>query len=150
MACPHCRRRRAAKNRRGLCVTCSRVAEIREQYPHAGRRKIVRPLTPEQRAFISDNFEEIRRFARGLAKRWGVEPADREELLGAAMENVCRRGATLVLHGPGANPMSFLLMAAKFGMKYAMKWGPFKRPNTVYLADMDTDGRQIVGPIREV
>lgn len=150
ISCRHCRKRKAINGRRGLCLECHRSPLVRERYLRdAGRQKSTKPLTAAQRATIEDHYTMIRAFVYSRAKRWGVPRSDRDELLGAAMENVCRRGARLVLSGPKSNPKSFILNAAEFGMRFALKWGPFKRPNTIYLADMDTDGRQLVRPVRE-
>ncbi len=143
VACQHCKKRKIINGRRGLCLQCWRIPLVRELYRNGNERIKETPLTEEQKAVIAEHVPILRKYVMAMARRWQVLQTDREELFSAAMENVCRRGARLRLNGDGVNVKSFLIKAAIYGMKHALRWGPLKKPNTVYLAHDDTDGRTI-------
>lgn len=142
IACPHCKTRKAVTGKRGLCLTCWRAPIIREKYRNRNYREREPVLTLEQREEVAHHYPMLRDFVYGVSKRWGMIK-DGDELFSAAMEIVCRR-ATKLKMGAGSNPKSFLQRAAIFGMRWACRWGPLQRPNTVYLAYADIcEGRMM-------
>lgn len=143
VSCKNCKKRQRIKGKRGLCVKCWEIPLVREMFPNGHFRKCEIPLTDDQRKIICETLPEIINFVKSMAYKWAIIKSDKEELLSAAYENICRRGARLDSSKPNFNPRSFLKQAALYGMRFALKHGPLQKPNTVYLADMDTDGRTI-------
>lgn len=119
------------------------MPEVRDQYRNKALRQFVTPLTEQQRSEIEANLVRIEQAVQAMAHRWGIVRSDWDELFSGALEIVCRRAVRLDFSLGEWQRGSFLVRAAINGMRWTLKWGPLKRPNTVYLADDDTDGRQL-------